>query len=1263
MRKELGLNSHWFFYKGDISFENIESYDWEAISLPHTWNNLDGQDGGNDYYQGKAWYRKKLGKELIPEGFDKDVFVRFGAASKRAEIYLNGELIGIHEGGFAAFTVSLTDKLRGENDELLVMVDNSRELPIYPMQADFTFFGGLYREASLICFDSKEHLKVDAYGVDGIFVTAQADGGVTLRTCLQHNFDGASFCLKVYEGNGEAGKLVKEIDNLPVCENASGFLEGSFTVNEAKLWDGVGSPFLYSLELELKNGDHLCDLITAIFGFRSFRVDVDEGFILNERVYPLHGVCRHQDRENMGWAITGKEHVEDMELIREIGANTVRLAHYQQAPYFYDLCDKNGMVVWAEIPFISVYDTRKEADENLLLQMSELIMQNCNHPSICFWGIANETGIGGESPEQYRILKELNSLTKKLDPTRLTTMASFGGTKPDSPLFHSTDVATYNIYKGWYEGVAEDLGPFCDEMHKELKDVPLGISEYGADAVMMWHSDCPKVKDYTEEYQAFVHEEALKAFRERPYLFGTWLWNMFDFAADARDEGGCKGRNNKGLVTYDRKTKKQAFYLYKALWSTDPFVYICGRRFTKRWENTIQVKVYSNCRLLQLIVDGKIFSEKSSDSGIFIFENVPLSAGKTVLEAKALYTHEVMRSEEKTGKDYVASDTLTIEKVNEIPAEYIFKEEKNLSEAVTQWFAGIAGEEETDVKELTVNEGCLSVFDPLEEVYKCKEGYEAIQELVAKPMAMVNPQMADRMKTGGSMSLHSIWHHISKMFPDELLYVVNERLNKIRKSIVMNPYLPLYEYIPDGEPRIFGDRLYVYGSHDFAGGELGFCPGDYMVYSAPLSDISQWHCDGVAFRRKECPFLELEPGKDAMAAPDVVKGTDGRFYMYFNLSSQLCCQVAVSDRPEGPFKYYGEVSSADGIRYEDVKMFDPGVLVDDDGKVYLFIGFNMPGPVPEKFRNSYPPLPESSLGFELADDMKTIVRGPVQIIPGANKALGTAFEGHGFYEASSPRKINGKYVMVYSTELSHELAYAISDEPLGKYEYKGVLVSNGDFGFMENTEQVMPYGNNHGGLVLLNGSWYIFYHRQTHAIECCRQGCAEKLPILPDGWFGQAEITSCGLGEGPLPTAGSYNACYCCHLTSPIISRQRLTVRECRRDTEPHIYEEKTGEDESRYLHYIANIRESVTVGYKYFDFREPSVINLKLRGDGRVKVKIFIDSPKGHLIGSKEMELTALEFNDYAVEIEKVNGKHALYFVIECVDAVQFESFTFINN
>lgn len=473
------------------------------------------------------------------------------------------------------------------------------------------------------------------------------------------------------------------------------------------------------------------------------------------------------------------------------------------------------------------------------------------------------------------------------------------------------------------------------------------------------------------------------------------------------------------------------------------------------------------------------------------------------------------------------------------------------------------------------------------------------------------------------------------------------------KKQVMNPYLPLWEYIPDGEPRIFENRLYIYGSHDFAGGYHGYCPGDYMSWSAPLDDLSDWKCHGVLYSRSESPDLAAE---DAMAAPDVVKGPDGKYYLYYNTNSQMACRVAISDSPQGPFRYYGDVQTSDGVPYTEYKMFDPGVLVDDDGKVYLYVGFCMAGPVPEAFRGMRSPFAETSLGFRLDSDMKTILDGPVPILPGGNVTQGTGFEGHGFYEASSPRKVNGRYVMVYSAETSHEMAYALADAPLGPYTFAGPLVSSADLGLNGNTEPVMPYGNVHGGIVQLGGDWYIFYHRQTSGIECARQGCAEKLPIREDGWFGMAEITSCGLNGGPLIDEGRYNAAYCCHLTGENIYKGKMDVRTRRTESDTHIWEETNPENPEHSVHYIANIRSRTEVGYKYFDFHAPKAVTLRLRGQGNVSIRVSLDRKTE--IGRKEAELVG-DWQEVTVLLAECTGVHGLYFTFDAQSA-QFESFEF---
>lgn len=419
------------------------------------------------------------------------------------------------------------------------------------------------------------------------------------------------------------------------------------------------------------------------------------------------------------------------------------------------------------------------------------------------------------------------------------------------------------------------------------------------------------------------------------------------------------------------------------------------------------------------------------------------------------------------------------------------------------------------------------------------------------------------------------------------------------KRQAMNPYLPLYEYVPDGEPRVFGDRLYLYGSHDNAGGTQ-FCEGDYVVWSAPLDDLSDWRYEGVSYPR-DTDNPDDQGGQ--LAAPDCVQGPDGRYYLYYNRGTSQACGVAVSDRPQGPFTFLANVTFPDGT-LPQTKMFDPGLLIDDDGRIYLFTAFvPTPGSPWINVAGKY------SLGFELEPDMHNIKAGPVEVLPGCLAARGTEFEGHGFYEASSPRKIGGRYYLVYSSEQSHDLCYAVSDQPLTGYRYGGILVSNADIGYQENRTPKTPYGNTHGGLVQLHGQWYIFYHRQTHGIECCRQGCAEPIRLDETGVFHQAEITSCGLNGGPLQGLGRYNACYACNLTDKTIGKERLTIRACVRDVQPHIYEEPAADgDPAKALHYIANMQDGTVAGFKYFALGQASRAALTLRADAPGAMEIFLD-------------------------------------------------------
>jgi len=368
----------------------------------------------------------------------------------------------------------------------------------------------------------------------------------------------------------------------------------SLKIDNVHLWNGLEDPFLYCLNVKLVRHNEVLDNVELNHGIREYYVDPDKGFFLNGKSLPLRGVSRHQDRLGKGNALDDMDHFDDLDLILNIGANSVRLAHYQQDDYFYELCDRYGLIVWAEIPFISRMNKDAKAHENAMEQMKELIYQNYNHSSICFWGISNEITIAGDIPGLTDNLRELDELVKSIDKTRLTTMAQVSMLPMDSDHNQITDILAYNLYFGWYGGKYTDNEVWFDKFRAMHPNRAVGLSEYGCEGIISWHSNTPECKDYTEEYQAEYHEHMAKLLAERPEIWGSYVWNMFDFGCDARDEGGVKGRNNKGMVTFDRKIKKDAFYLYKAYWSDDYFAHITGKRYALRHQNVIDIKVYSN---------------------------------------------------------------------------------------------------------------------------------------------------------------------------------------------------------------------------------------------------------------------------------------------------------------------------------------------------------------------------------------------------------------------------------------------------------------------------------------------------------------------------------------------------------------------------------------------------------------------------------------------------------------------------------------------
>lgn len=716
-----------------------EKGQWEDVTVPHTWNALDGQSGTGSYLRTEAVYETSFSRPA-----SRTVYVRFEGANTNAAVFCNDSYVGAHRGGYSAFQFDLTPWLREGSNTLRVLVSNEKDDISYPVSADYTFFGGIYRDVYLIGFDGP-HFSMECYGSCGVFVTPEIEGRVNVRTYVT---GGSVLRAVILDPQGTC--CCSAI--LPVKEELVTFDLG---VSEPLLWAGRKAPHLYTLELQLDDSDAL----RVPFGFRTAAADAEHGFLLNGQKYTLYGVSRHQDRENMGWAIGEKEHREDIGLIMDIGATTVRLPHYQQADFVLDLCDQNGLVVWAEAPLNSEYLNSEQADDLIEAQVIAMICQLYNHPSVCFWSLANEISIGGVSDALIALLNRLEKTVKSLDPRRITVMANMGSVAPKSPLWRITDASSVNQYLGWYDGSREDYGPFLDRLHAALPDRALGISEYGAEAVIKWHSDQPRCMDYTEEYQALVHESAWSAITARPWLMGSWVWNMFDFAANHRDEGGVKGRNNKGLVTFDRKTKKDSFWFYKACWSDEPFVYITGKRFTRRAGEAVDIKVYSNQKRVTLS-DG-LHSWTLEGEHVFVFEQIPFSGEALTLTAEA-------------GE---CRDTLTLLHVDRPDPSYVLPQEKaEVDNRVRQWFADLQKPSEAIVH----REGYFSMDVLMDDIVRCPEAMAEVEQYWAGPLELAAPEQAARLRKGGSMPPAQIWRYIKKWLPEAAYDYLDAGLAKVK---------------------------------------------------------------------------------------------------------------------------------------------------------------------------------------------------------------------------------------------------------------------------------------------------------------------------------------------------------------------------------------------------------------------------------------------------------------------------------------------------
>ena len=755
MRNVINLNQDWKFIQQDAGLPESLPADWQTVQLPHSWNAIDGQDGNGSYDRGKYWYAKtfETPKQPLPGG---KVFVEILAAGQQATVYVNGTEVTYHEGGYSTFRADITSLCKEEGENLLVVAcSNEYKDSVYPQSADFTFYGGLYRGVNLISV-SEAHFDLEYYGGPGIQVTPKPCdcGGATFEivTYVKNTDENFTVLYSVLDAEG------KEVASGCRPADSTGI---TLYVPDAKKWD-IDSPYLYTVKAALQRRNETYDEISTRAGVRSFSCDPQKGFIINGKETPLRGVSRHQDMLYKGNALTKEDHYRDAELIKELGANTIRLAHYQHNQYFYDACDELGFIVWAEIPFISVFNKDPEAHQNCISQLKELIIQNYNHPSICFWGISNEILIGGISEKLVENHKELNALAKELDPTRLTTIAHVSMTPVESPMHHITDVESYNHYFGWYGGKMEDNGPWLDNFHKVHPDICLGLSEYGCEGIITYHGPNPACKDYSEEYQALYHEHMAKVLDERPWIWSSHVWNMFDFGCAARNEGGVAGRNNKGLMTIDRKTKKDSYYIYKAYWNKEPMVHLCGKRYAQRAGETTQIRVYSNLPTVTLYLNGEKVGEQTAEK-VFVFE-VALADGFNTIVAEA-------------GD---LKDTMTLEKVEKEPSIYVLPEVNERAEGVANWFKTVG---DMDLKApMEFPEGMYSIKDTMEELAANPEAMEIAAKAFKLTMNMtVKPGegMWDMMK---AMTLEKVGEMAGSLVPEGFMESINAQLIKIKKN-------------------------------------------------------------------------------------------------------------------------------------------------------------------------------------------------------------------------------------------------------------------------------------------------------------------------------------------------------------------------------------------------------------------------------------------------------------------------------------------------
>ena len=736
---KIAINDGWKFKKladgniNDIPVSAIDEKNFVNVDLPHTWH----ADGA---YRGLTLYSKTISTEPTW----KHAFIDIPGADQHAVVLVNGKKVAEHKGAYSAFRARITEDMLGQDVRIDVYLTNKLDDGISPLTGDFTIFGGLYRGMNLLVTESDAYFDPTYYGTDGVIIRTGVDG------------DEGTLSAEIHAVMDDADKILIEIvdpDGNTISEISSDRVkELSTRIPDVKLWNGKEAQALYRVKASIWNNSEKLDEVALSTGFRSVSIDSEKGLCLNGNHFRVNGVAKHQDFAEC-YNVTSESNIEkDFSLIDEIGANAVRLSHYQHPQFAYDMADRKGYLVWAEIPMLKMTDN-EDLKENAKEQLKELIMQNIHHPSIFCWGIQNEIGMFRDAAYMYVTLRELRDIAKELDPSRLVTAANLYTVKFRSELNSSTDMIGYNIYFGWYYGNMHDYDEYLDRFHKERPEVPIGVSEYGVDCNTKLHSEKPVVQDYTEEYQALYHETVYPIFESKDYLWGSFVWNMFDFSSDMRKDGGLLNLNGKGLVTYDRNTRKDAFYYYKAKWSSEKFVHICSKRFVNRNSNEADIKIYTNCDEVTLAVNEKVFGKRNnSGNGIVLFRSVPLQYGDNAIEVSC--------------GDY--SDSCVFRRSDTEDESYRLPN-SGAGQAVKNWFLS-----ENDF----VKEGFFSIEDSANDLIENLEAREVLKKYL--------PELVELMLTKDviplGLSMQSI---LSRNTPEGLdILALNKELNQIKNDLV-----------------------------------------------------------------------------------------------------------------------------------------------------------------------------------------------------------------------------------------------------------------------------------------------------------------------------------------------------------------------------------------------------------------------------------------------------------------------------------------------